>query len=281
MASTILFPQFFLPLKSFKLGRLVASVTHPHQHYHDPAFETPPEPLVSIRNNYSGTQQNTKGSSFSFALTSLLSSEFSKQAKIGFRIGTGQVKTYLLENVSQVFQEAMKLEETQKWVEKTIDEGDSMYFIIGFHTLVDAQILQATSDGKTNGGRVELPVNMTLAAMGVIMPFGDIVNPRVGGENTNKDVLQAQFVAPGEQICAFQYKKVIFRWLSRKEAATAILSKRPQWVSTDASRDIGQSGEDEDTVEVNIEGDDAAEEGWDKVETFEGDTIFVPEEQDL
>jgi hypothetical protein len=40
--TTILFPQFFIPVRSLKLGRFVTSVDHPHQDYHDPAYNFPP-----------------------------------------------------------------------------------------------------------------------------------------------------------------------------------------------------------------------------------------------
>jgi hypothetical protein len=276
MTSSIVFPQFFLPLTSIKLGRFVTSVIHPHQDYHDAPLPNPPTPIITLRENYTGLQNEGTRSNLSTALTSLLSSAFSKRAHGRTRITTTQVKTYTLENSSQLFQEALEIESTRKWIEKAIDDGDDIYFIVGFHTVVDARIVIESSKAQDIGGRVGIPVDLSLAAVGAIVPFGHLVSPHVDGQYANADSLYAQFLAPGEQICAFQYRKVSFRWLSSKQADTASLSKCPRWRKTDSWRTMQPQEEDtEDTVEVEMEPAELYDEDWDKEETTEGELVLM------
>ena len=277
MTSSIIFPQFFLPVTSIKLGRLVTSISHPHQDYYDPPLSNPPSSIVSHRDRYTGYQHGGTRSNFSTTLTSLLSSAFSKRANSRTRIETTQVKTYTLENSSKIFEEAMKIDSTRKWIEKAIDDGDDVYLIVGFHTVVDARIVHESVKSQDVGGRVGIPVDLSLAAVGAIVPFGNVINPSVEGQHVNADSLQAQFLVPGEQICALQYRKVRFRWLSSKGVDSASLSKYPRWRTTDGWRTMNLQAEDvKDTIEVEMEEVGSYDEDWEKVETIEGEVLVMP-----
>jgi hypothetical protein len=110
----ILFPQFFAPIRSLKLGRLVTSVDHPHQDYHDPAYTYPPVASVNTSANYSGITLKTRSSGFTTALTSLMSTGFSKRANTRIRIKADRVQTYTLDNSTEWFREAASCKETQR-----------------------------------------------------------------------------------------------------------------------------------------------------------------------
>jgi len=275
MKSNILFPQFFLPLTSIKLARFVTSVDHPHQDYHDPPLHNPPIPTVTLREHYAGFQREGEKTGFLLALTSLLSSKFSKQSNTRTRITTSHVRTYALENSSQWFEECMTIESTRKWVEKAIADGDDIYMIVGFHTVVDARIISESVRGREVGGRAGVPVDLSLVAIGAIAPLGNIINPQIDGHHENADGVQAQFLAPGEQICAFQYRKICHRWLSHKNRGTAQLSKAPRWKAYDTWRTSGKSEDTKDTIEVEMVEEEMLNGDWDRSETAEGDILLI------
>ena len=115
--TTILLPQIFIPVESIKLGRLVTSVDHPHQDYHDPAYSPTPDPTINIREGYGSLGHESHTSTFSSALTSLLSAGYSKRAYSKVRIETNLVRTYTLQNSTQWFEKAFSSEETRRWFE--------------------------------------------------------------------------------------------------------------------------------------------------------------------
>ncbi|KAB5572285.1 hypothetical protein GE09DRAFT_956676, partial [Coniochaeta sp. 2T2.1] len=76
-------------------------------------------------------------------------------------------------------------------------------------------------------GQITVPVGLSLAAAGAIVPFGRALDPSAAGS----DGTQSQFVAPGEHICAVQYRKICHQWLSSKHIDKARLSEVRQWPS--------------------------------------------------
>lgn len=273
MASSIIFPQFFLPVKSVKLGRFTVSIDQPHQEYHDPLCADAPETIITTRDSYGGSHQEAVTKGFTSALTSLMSSGFSKRAKTKAKIATSQVKTYALGNSGRWFTEAMSLEETRKWVEKAIDQGDDIYVIVGFHTVADARIILQFELGREAAGQLALPVGLSLTAIGAIAPFGNIVDPSVAGQHQVIKGGEVQFVAPGEQVCALQYRKVCHQWLSSRRIDKVSLSKVSRWTAYDRCRD-DEEGEDDiievEAVEMQKPGGD-----WEEVEASTGEILLL------
>ncbi|KAK2855583.1 hypothetical protein FQN49_005047 [Arthroderma sp. PD_2] len=216
MTSSILFPQFFLPVESFKLGRFTISIDYPHQGYHDPPCIGAPETIITPREEFCGSYQGATRSGFKSTLTSLMSSRISKWLDTDTQVTTDLVKTYILGNSGQWFTEAMSLEATRKEVV----------------------------------GQIKLPLGLNLASIGSIAPFGNILDHRVSGHHQAAEGKQVKFMAPGEQVCALQYRKVRLRWLSSRRMDKAFLSKNPRWVCYERSRD-DKEGE-EDMLEVEI-----------------------------
>jgi hypothetical protein len=50
---------------------------------------------------------------------------------------------------------------------------------------------------------------LALNVAGVIAPLGDLANPQVGVHHGSVEGVIEHFKAPGEQICAFQYRKAV------------------------------------------------------------------------
>jgi hypothetical protein len=273
MTLTIISSDFFLPLNSIKLGRLVKSINFPAQSYHDPPYSQSFEGAPNVRSQYRRVLQDESSASFASKMTSLLSSGFSKRANRAVRIETNAVKTYILDNSEAWFTEATGFEETKKWIERAIG-GNGIYFVVGFHTVTDARIVHESVQGHQLAGQVTSPVGLSLAAVGVVAPLGNIVDLAVRGNQTVLDGARTQFVAAGEQICALQYIKISYQWLYSKKVENLKLSKWPRWTAFEDWRKTSSDEEDEpDLLEVRIEELEKPEGDWEQ--EAEGDEILL------
>ncbi|KAK0649104.1 hypothetical protein B0T16DRAFT_507676 [Cercophora newfieldiana] len=262
MRTSVIPPQIFLPLGAVKLGRLVTSIQHPHQNYHDPlpshtAAQTPN--LISARDSFTSDHTTNSNLHLRSSLTSLLSTGFSKQTKTRTQITTEQVQTYTLANSDAWFDEAMKLPAARAWIERNIDRGRTIYLIVGYHTATDACIRQASVVEGSTTGEIVLPVGMALAsAAGVAGPvvssaLGEVLDPSVMMEAMEADGEAQRCVFRGEQVCAVEYRKVRHRWLSSRDLDKARLSERVcRWSSVEQSRD-DEGEEEEDVIEVELD----------------------------
>ncbi|KAH7232459.1 hypothetical protein B0J15DRAFT_530261 [Fusarium solani] len=281
MSLNIIVPQFFLPPSCVKLGRFITNIDHPHQSYHDPIYARTPEPAISSRESYVGLKHESSNASFRSALTSLLSAGFSRRAKTQVKVMADCVRTYALDNSDEWFTEAMAMLGTRTWIEKAVDRGYDIYMIVGFHTVMNARIAHKFVHGRDAGGQINVPVGLTLAAVGAIAPLGDIIDPSVGGNSQSVDNAQAFFMAPGEQICAFQYRKVRHRWFSSNSIETLRLSKSPWWSSVERGRDE-EDGEDEIIeVEAIPLPEEELDGEWDRKEAPLGEILLIRAEEQI
>ncbi|KJZ74125.1 hypothetical protein HIM_06574 [Hirsutella minnesotensis 3608] len=273
MARNILSPQFFLPHDSVKLGRLTTSVDQPHQNYHDPAGTKPPEVLISVRDAYTGVRQTATGSGFGSGLTSLMSAALSKRARTNLRVTTDQVKTYVLANSDDWFEEATGIPATRSWIERQIDRGRKLYVVVGFHTITDARIVQESARQTSAQGHAELPASLSLAALGAVAPLGNILDPSIEGHHYDLDDDKAHFLAAGEQVCAFQYRKLCHRWLSSNKLDQSQLSKLPRWASVETWRDA--EDDEDDVIEVELTQELDLDGEWHQQQVAGDELLFI------
>ncbi|KAH6635865.1 hypothetical protein F5144DRAFT_159504 [Chaetomium tenue] len=272
MRASIILPQIFLPQNSVKLGRFTTNVEHPHQDYNDPLSTNQPRVLESLRDSYTGEHHVASYSSFASTLTSLVSITFAKRAKAKIRVTTEHVKTYTLDNSERWFEEATRVPATRAWIERRIDKGHDIYMIVGFHTITKAIISQESVDGSSAGGQINVPVSLSLAAAGVVVPLGDTIDPSMAIHQQGLDGTQSQFVAPGEQVCALEYRKLCHSWLSSKHIDKSRLSKVCHWPSMDRARDE-EEGED-DIIEVELADVQGLDGDWDR-EVVDGEVLYM------
>jgi hypothetical protein len=199
-----------------------------------------------------------------------MSSSFSKRARTSIRISTEQVKTYYLNNTGQWFKDAVQLEATRKWIERTIDEGEDIWVVVGYHTLQDARIMEQSKGQTISGGKLVMPISAALTAAGVIVPFGNLADPGFTGSRADMDDEQGHFIAHGEQICAVQYRRVRHKWFASNKLNKLALAKEARWERYDRPRYLESDGEDIIEVELKDglvwEGDrDKCELGIDEV----------------
>jgi hypothetical protein len=267
MASIIL-PQFFLPQTSVKLGRFITSIESPYDGFHDPECPTTPSPIVTVREDHKGEAKmdTSNTSSFSTGLTKLLSANLSRGVKSTVSITADKVTTTALPNSDAWFNESTTLPSTRTWIERQVEQGRKIYLVVGLHTVTNARIIQEAGPESSVDGSVQVPATLSLAAVGVVVPLGDIVDPSVGGDHRVEKGGKAEFLVPGEQVCALQCRRVGHRWLSSRSVDKARLLK-PWWPSVEMWRDE-EEGED-DIIEVDVKGIDDIEadlldEGWNR-----------------
>lgn len=278
MRACIIPSQILLPQSSVKLGRFITNVEYPHQHHHDPPSETPPITLASTRSAYAGEHHAASDASFRSTLTALMSARLSKGTKLKVRVTTGQLRMYTLDNSEAWFDETTRLPATRAWIEQAIDRGREVYLIVGIHTVMDASISHESASGSRAGGHAEIPVSLSLTAAGIVAPFGGIIDPSIGFQRQGLDAAHTRFVAPGEQVCAIEYRKIRYEWLSSKRIEKSRLSNVRQWPSMERARDE-EDGED-DIIEVGLEDVDDLDGDWVK-QTAEGEILLIRSFQEV
>lgn len=269
MLYNVLVPQTFLPLDSIKIGRFVLSVDDPQSDYLDLVDEA--EIIVKQHDNYTGQATSETDKSFSSALTSLVSASRTRQKNAFMRITTSLVKTYQMSNSGLWFKKSLQDEKTRTWIEQAVKQGDDIYLVVGYHTMLDAQVTGGGAATSEIGGSIQVPITATLAATGVVIPLGGIVDPEFAGKSKHSHGEQQQFVAPGEQICAVQYRKLRFKWYSSHDLDSAVLGPN-QWKMYWNNR--GQEAGVNDVVEPELQ-DDLELEGDRKVQEIHGEGYFV------
>ncbi|KAG7424475.1 hypothetical protein Forpi1262_v014529 [Fusarium oxysporum f. sp. raphani] len=275
MSLNIIVPHFFLPRSSVKLGRFITNIDHPHQSYHDPLYIETPKSAVSAREAFVGLNDKSSNVSFASALTALMSAGFSKRAKAQVKITAECVKTHTLDNSDEWFSKAMDILATKVWIERQVDRGHDIFMIVGYHTITNARIVQKFVHGLDVGGQIHVPASLSLAAIGVVTPLGEIIDPSVEGNNDCVDNMQTSFMAPGEQVCAFQYRKIRHRWLSSKSTGTFRLSKSPRWSSVERGRDEEDGEDDIIEVEATPVPEEALHGEWDRMDAPDGEILLI------
>jgi len=252
MSCTTLIYHTFLSVESIRLGRLVRNVDEPQSDYLDPDCDLRSESVIITPHlRYEEVQQSMTDKSLTAVLTRLMSASCARRNKAYTQVTTDRVTTYQLGNSGSWFKSAIKTETAREWIKESIDQGDDIYVVVGYHTMLDAQVVEGAADALESSGQLGLPVTeVALAATGVMVPLGDIADPRVAGNNIKKQGIQRQFVADGEQICAVQYRKVRFKWFSSRDLDAALLEKDTRWKMCWNIR--GQEIGTNDVVEVDL-----------------------------
>jgi hypothetical protein len=125
-----------------------------------------------------------------------------------------------------------------------------VYLIMGYYTIIDAEIVEGAAKALEASARLDLPVTATLAAVG-ILPLNGLADPGTESGNGYQQNIERRFVAPGEQICAVQYRKLSFKWFSSRDVDRTFLKKKHRWkiYSNIRGHEVGTN----DIVEVDLQ----------------------------
>ncbi|KAM0710542.1 hypothetical protein Q7P35_002213 [Cladosporium inversicolor] len=272
MPLTVVPGPLFLPLEAVKLGRFVRDINQPLEGYHEPPSLKTPTSIVT-EYDYAANEQHGAKVAFGSALTSLLSGAFSKRSASEVRITPKRCKSYTLDNSDAWFDEAISSEETKRWIEKAALRGRKIFMIVGMHTLIDTQFFESSMTGHQLQGQATAPVSLSLAAAGAIVPFAGLIDPSVHAESQRSAGSRARLFAPGELICAVQYRVISYGWRSSRNAANLRVSGTRTWSCMEGGRRDAYTDEtedDEDVVEVDVKDEEELGKGWDAQESEQG-----------
>lgn len=269
MLRNVVFRQNFLPLESIQLGRLVLNVDEPQQDYFDPPCDQEPEVIVTHQTGYSGTQQTAADRNLTAVLTYLVSASRRRRSRTFTEVTSDRATTYRLGNSGLWFKNAVKADATRNWIEQAMDDGDSIYMVVGYHTLMDARIVEGVATTSATIAQIQVP--LSIATTDVPAPIGHIANPGIASHQQQGQRVQRQFVATGERICAVQYRKVRYRWFSSRDRG-AELAKGTQWKMDWDIR--GQGGGSNDILETELQDELELEDDYETY-TSEADGLFL------
>jgi hypothetical protein len=281
MLQNMLLNEGFLPKESIQPGRFLVDVSQPQVAYHDPDVELEAKDLVVKQQiSYSQTQEAGSNNNFSASLTKFVALSCSKKMNTSIRVNSSRVTTYQLANSGSWFRRAVQGKKTREWIEEQYNDGwTHLFFVVGYHTMLDANITSTVDEKKDVSGQVEVPVSAALAAGGIVLPVGGITDPKVRAKHEENQGANIHFVAPGERICALQYRKVVFKWFSSRNIDEATLDKDIRWKMLSSLRDFQGGGEEEEgednVLEVNLVQDSEARDGKEVfVSELEGEFFF-------
>lgn len=269
MLRNVVLRQNFLPLESIQLGRLVLNVDEPQQDYFDPPCDQEPEVIITHQTGYSGTHQTTADRNLTAVLIGLVSASRNRRNRTFTEVESDRATTYRLGNSGLWFKNAVKADATRKWIEQAMDDGDSIYMVVGYHTLMDARVVEGIAG--VSGNNVQIGVPPSVAITGAPAPIGHIANPGIVGHQQQGQRVQSQFVATGERICAVQYRKVRYKWFSSRDQGVE-LAKETRWKMDWDIR--GQEGGVNDILETELQDELELEDDYETY-TSEADGMFL------
>jgi hypothetical protein len=256
--NTSLVPNRLLARDAVDIGRLVLDINSPEQDYFDPKFAIDSDTIIVRQQvNFSEILQHTSGSKLHGFLTTAFGASYFKRNEKKLLVNSPRNMTYQLKNSSNIFERMCEIDLTKKWIEKAIGRGRSVYMVVGIQTLLDAQLseLDVKETGRTFDAT--LPVDsVASAAAGVPISLTNLFDTGAGGLWNHKWGTLANFIAPGEQVYAVQYRKVNFSWYSSKKVENSALQKgnrwKVYWLRSGGVEDEVDDEDNEDIVEAQL-----------------------------
>lgn len=237
------FPGKLHSLDSVRLGRIVLDPKNPHQDFLDPCVPHAPE---VIRNSQHNFKENWKFSETS-KLRPYLSTLFVLYERQSTGIGTLSAEnatTYDLQHPREWFEEACGHAETRKFLENENENRRKVYLVVGFRTVHNGTLVKGSTwkKDKVAGARVPVPtVGPVAMAPGVAV-----------GRDIERDQ-DVAFDGPGEQVFAIMYRKINFKWLSRRAIGNMTLGVNNRWTAWWEWRGPEEEGEEEEENDAVLE----------------------------
>ncbi|KAH0604954.1 uncharacterized protein H6S33_004936 [Morchella sextelata] len=262
-STTSAFQASLLPLSAVQLGRLILNIKAPHEDYVDPPAPTPPEVIKNPQRNFTELRTSSNAFKLRGRLTQLLSASYEHESKHQIDLSATIAYTYALCNSGAWFKAACAHHSIRRWLQDAIEDGDSVYLVTGYHTVVDARFGTGMSSTSTDRQQVSMPIDATG------LPSMQGMDMTAGVDTSHKLCrgFGRTFEAPGEQVYAVQFRKVVFRWFSSRKIEKGML-KENQWRvyagrgPVDRYDSNSDSEDEEDAVEASLgglEGDDLSD----------------------
>jgi len=242
-----------IAVEDVPLGRLVLNTLEPHQDFFDPpgipdaSIKCEVQSLQNFRNNLTTTSLQSRFSKF----LSIASSNKNDGVK---EVSAGKVEIQKLNNSGKWFRESCRDAGVRQWLEDALDLGANIYLIIGYCVLTTTHYDSKLGEGVAVSASVYVPISITDA--------GNTLSVSADGAHERRFEERTVAVFPGPIVCAVQYRKLKFKWLSSRELGNGFLELGHRWKQKSAFRGEANSDED-DVLEVDLAGDSDEDEGTD------------------
>ncbi|GIK05261.1 hypothetical protein Aspvir_009365 [Aspergillus viridinutans] len=138
--------------------------------------------------------------------------------------------TYELRNPLQWFNALIEQPGSREWLQTMNRRGADIFLVTGCRSLQDARVTLHRKHQKTNGINVMVDVGMVAsAAAGAPLPVPTGLEIGIQAEQKTLDQQNEQYVAPGEQVFAIQYKKLRFKTFPRDGVRQASVGLSTLW----------------------------------------------------
>lgn len=252
MPTTHLLPTL-LPLDSVKLGRLVYNPHSPHEEYIDPLDGRPHgnECQKVTQVNFKDTQKFSSTSALRTQLSEILSFSFERIDATTATLSAPLATKHDLMNCETWFTTACDEKTTQDFLQKALFNRQKVYMVVGFRTVENADVAKDASRETDRGTRLQTPAYLGIAAASVARA---IVPPNAGCTSEAGNYQKLSYNAPGEQVFAVLYRKVKFKWLSKRVIGNIALKGKHRWVSIWDWRGVADNGDEggDDVIEANL-----------------------------
>jgi hypothetical protein len=217
-----------VPRDRIDLARLVTDPKQPWLNFYDPdrsiVFREH-APLITVQENYESLENSSNDQT-----TTVFKKLLSRGSRNLTQVKAKKSITYQLVNQGLCFEAICSINNTRDFLCRCLEDGDKVYMIVGFSTLVDSKF-QSTSSTRSDTG-VSLPVGVAMAGLtSPAVVIAGITGAVVAGASFSKDIEYSQsFEADGEYVYAVQFRKINFkRFGNRLDSGN--LSSEHKWTS--------------------------------------------------
>jgi len=238
-----------ITVKDARLGRLVLKPLEPHQDFLD--LPGTPEASMSEAEDVQTFHNRITSTSFRSRFSNFLSVRASNKNEGAQEVSAQKVITYKLNNSGKWFRQSCGLDDVRDWVRSARYQGDQIYLITGYCVLNNTHYAAQRGANANASGHVHVPIPPALDG-GITFNFSASV---AHGRKVEERII-ASF--PGQMVCAMQYRKLKFKWHSRQELDSGLLTDN-MWKLTSAFRSKNACDE-EVVLEVDLAGDSDKEE---------------------
>lgn len=215
------FPGKLHSLASVRLGRIVLDPKNPHQDFIDPSLPHAPEFIRNSQNNFRENWTFSRSSSLRPYLSTFSVSYERQNTGLG-TLSAPSATTYDLQHPREWFEEACGLAETRKFLEKENNNRRKVYLVIGFRTVHNGTLVKGTTWKKDK----VVGTTMSMPTVGTI----SIASGATVGRDVERDQ-ELAFDGPGEQVFAIMYRKIKFKWLSKRTVDNMSLGVNNRWTA--------------------------------------------------
>jgi hypothetical protein len=123
MPRSILLSEFFLPPAVVGLRRFAISFDEPHHDFNDPLCTAGLDVTEKVQTQFDSNHHSAHHLYGGSQLTGFPAFSFSNRLKSSTRVTVDESKTHYLNNAGQWFRDAVKSEETRKWMSEPSTKG--------------------------------------------------------------------------------------------------------------------------------------------------------------